>query len=296
MTQTMTETLTTAADGRTALRMRTRLAHPPGQVWRALTDPAVVSRWFPAEPHMDLRTGGRIRFVFRHGGAEDGEGEITDLDEPRLLAYTWSGDHLRWELEPESFGSALTLIHTFSDRPAAASYAAGWETSLAALDPALDGRPIPAPGDPNALHEKYVAALGLDQGSSEDTGTGWRVRFERQLTQPVGKVWRELLGEVTQPEIGGPVPFAMATLEFPAGPVAGVDSQRRLGYYWICDDRAAGTVRWELAEGTGHGARLVLTHSGRNEYAAALPTALRIWREHIEEIAARLAKMPRKPR
>jgi uncharacterized protein YndB with AHSA1/START domain len=293
MTQTMTETLTTTKDGRTALTMRRRLAHPPTQVWQALTDPEVVGRWFPAEPHMELREGGRIRFVFRHGEAEQGEGVITDLDESRLLAYVWSRDHLRWEIEPESLGSVLTLTHTFADRPAAASYAAGWETSIAAIDPALDERPPPAPQDPNALHERYVAAFGLDQGASEDTASGWRVRFERQLTQPVGKVWSELLGDVTQPEIGGPVPAALTALEFPPGPVAGVEGPRRLGYYWICDDKAAGTVRWELGEGTGHGARLTLTQTGGKEYTGARPAALRIWRDHIEELAARLAKMPR---
>jgi uncharacterized protein YndB with AHSA1/START domain len=293
MTQTMTETLTTAPDGRAALALRRRLEHPPTQVWRALTDPAVVSRWFPAVPHMDLREGGKIRFVFRHGEAEPGDGVVTEVDEPRLLAYVWSQDHLRWDLEPESPGSALTLTHTFFDRPAAASYAAGWETSIAAIDPALDGRPIPALEDPNTLHEKYVAAFGLDQGVSEDTATGWRVRFERQLTQPVRKVWSELLGDVTQPEVGGPVPAALTALEFPPGPVAGVDSPRRLGYYWISDDKAAGTVRWELDEGTGHGARLTLTQTGGKEYQDAGPAALRIWRDHIEELAARLAKMPR---
>lgn len=293
MTQTITETLSTTPAGRTALRLTRRLAHAPEQVWRALTDPATVSRWFPAEPHMDLREGGRIRFVFPHGEAEPGEGVITDLDEPRLLAYFWSKDHLRWDLRPESHGSVLTLVHTFADRPAAASYAAGWQTGLAAVDPALDGRPIPPPQDPNALHERYVAAFGLDQGSSEDTRTGWRVRFERQLTQPVGKVWHELLGDVTHPEVGGPVPAGLTALEFPPGPVAGVDVPWRLGYYWIVDDKAAGTVRWELSEGTGHGARLVLTHTGGQEYADARPAALRIWRDHIEELAGRLARMPR---
>lgn len=296
MTQTMAETLTTGADGRSALRIRRRLEHQPAQVWRALTDPEVVGRWFPAEPRMDLREGGRIRFVFRHGEGQPGEGEITDIAEPGLLAYHWSGEHLRWELEPAGSGSALTLTHTFSDRPAAASYAAGWQTCLAALDPALDGRPPPTPQDPNALHEKYVAALGLDQGFSQETGTGWRVWFERQLTQPVRTVWAELLGDVTQPEIGGPVPAALTALEFPPGPVAGVEGPRRLGYYWMCDDKAAGTVRWELAEGTGHGARLTLTHTGGKEYPGARSAALRIWRDGIEEIAARLAKMPRRPR
>jgi uncharacterized protein YndB with AHSA1/START domain len=285
----MTESLTAAADGRAALRMERRLAHPPEKVWRALTDPAHLSRWFPAEPRMDLRPGGKIRFVFRHGEGEDLDGEITEFDEPRVLAFTWGEDHLRWELLPESLGTLLILTHTFSDRPGAASFAAGWDTCVAAIDPALDGRPAPEAGDTKVLHEKYVAAFGLDRGTPEDTATGWRVRFERQLTQPVKKVWAALLGDVTHPEIGGPVPAALTALEFPPGPVAGVEVPRRLAYYWQCDDKAVGTVRWELTEGTGHGARLILTQSGTEEYADARPAALRIWRDHIEELAGRLA-------
>ncbi|NBF00446.1 toxin-antitoxin system toxin subunit, partial [Nonomuraea sp. K271] len=44
-----------------------------------------------------------------------------------------------------------------------------------------------------------------------------------------------------------------------------------------------GQVRWELAAGTGHGARLVITHTGD-------PSARGAWRAHVEELASSLVE------
>ncbi|MFJ5214525.1 SRPBCC family protein [Streptomyces sp. NPDC088354] len=296
------ETLTTAADGRTALRMVRRLAHPPEKVWRALTEPGHLARWFPSDVEMELRPGGKVRFAFRHGEMPDLDGEVTEVDPPRVLAYTWGGDLLRWEVEPAASGSVLTLTHTFADRPGAASFASGWDTCIAGIDPALDGRPTPPPGDINAKHERFVAVFGLDQGTVEaleagvpaaDGEEGWRVRFERQLTQPAATVWRTLLGKVVAPEVGGTVPSGFATGEFGHGPVSEVRAPVLLAYAWDQDGRYGGTVRWELTEGTGHGARLILTHTGSAEFAGRRSAALDAWHDHVEDLARRLAEMPR---
>ena len=235
----MTENLTTE-NGRSVLRVRRRLAHPPAKVWAALVEPDRLAEWFPSAARPELRVGGTVQFA-------DGEpGTVTDLDPPRLIAYTWGTDHLRWEVEPDGDGAVLTLLHSFADRAGAASFAAGWETCLAVLGLALAGRPGEDPGvDHIARHEQLVSELGLDVADIEPTPDGWRVRFERQLTRPAEAVW---------PDLAGAWPDA--------GPVLVRDQPKVLE-----QEVPGGRVRWELGEGTGHGARLVLTWTGRDETA-----------------------------
>lgn len=152
----MTTRLTTG-DGHATVVTERRLAHPPDRVWRAVSEPAGLAAWFPATVEIDLRIGGRVAFSFGAGG------EVTELDPPRLLAFTWSGEHLRFELEPDGEGTLFRLAHTFADREAGASSAAGWQACVGELGRALDGLPATAP-DPDAIrvaHERYVAEFGL---------------------------------------------------------------------------------------------------------------------------------------
>jgi uncharacterized protein YndB with AHSA1/START domain len=251
----MTESLETT-DGRAVLRMERWLKHPPEKVWRAVTEPDRLAAWFPGKITPELRVGGGVDF------GSDGDGTITDLDPPRLIAYTWGPDHLRWELHPDGAGTRLVLLHSFDDRAGAASFGAGWHTCIVALDLALDGRPGVDPGvDDIALHERLVARFGLDAGTVETADEGWRVRYERQLTRPADVVW---------PVLADAAPTG-ATV---AGHVLEHDAEE------------GGRLRWELAEGTGHGARLVFTHSG----AAGDPeAALAGGRVRIASLLERLA-------
>lgn len=220
------------ADGRSMLTMERRLKHPPEKVWRAVTEPERLADWFPAAMTPDLRVGGAVEFGF------GGNGTVTDLDQPRLFAYTWGDQHLRWELHPDGAGTRLVLVATFTDRAGAASFASGWHICIAALDLALGGRPGADPGfDHVALHEQFVVQFGLDAGSAETTADGWRVRYERQLTRPADEVW------------------AVLSAQAPPGAVRDGDVLEH-------DAEPGGRLRWELAEGTGHGARVVLTHVG----------------------------------
>jgi uncharacterized protein YndB with AHSA1/START domain len=61
MTRTSTQSLTTV-DGRHQLRIERELAHPVERVWTAITDPAELSRWFPATVELELRTGAPVRY------------------------------------------------------------------------------------------------------------------------------------------------------------------------------------------------------------------------------------------
>ncbi|HLU56784.1 MAG TPA: SRPBCC family protein [Pseudonocardia sp.] len=254
----MTESLQTR-DGRSVLRMERRLAHPPEKVWKAMTEPERLAEWFPSKVVVELREGGKVDY----DGGEPGV--VTDLDPPRLIAYTWQDDHLRWELHPEGDGTRLVLLHTFDDRPGAASYGAGWHTCIVALGLALDGRPGADPGvDDIALHERLVTQLGLDAGTVDTGPDGWRVRHERQLTRPTDGVWGAVRDLV------------------PDGEVVGEHALEH-------DAEEGGRVRWELGAGTGHGARLVLTHTGADGDPQA---ALEADGRRIAQLLDRLQAVP----
>jgi uncharacterized protein YndB with AHSA1/START domain len=174
-------------DGRYVLRFERRLPHPPDRVWPALTEPDQLRQWFPADIEGKRRPGAKIRFVFRDDAPsaeelpellehdpETLDGEITDFEPPRLLAYTWGEEFLSWELRPDPDGCLLVFTTTFDERGGniphpegprkkGARDAAGWHACLDALEALVDGRP-PA-GDPSTddawrpLYESYVKAF-----------------------------------------------------------------------------------------------------------------------------------------
>ncbi|GAA2368059.1 SRPBCC family protein [Nonomuraea africana] len=262
--------------GRSVLRMERELPHPVHTVWRALTDRSVLARWFPADLRIDDPVpGGKVVFDFGAGGPAM-VGMVTDFEPPHLLAYTWEGDHLRWEVRP----GVLALAHTFDDRAGAGSFAAGWHTCLRALAAELAGLPPAEMDDSAELHDAFVEEFGLDEPEFGPAS----VRLERQLTASADVVWRELTaGQRVRAD--GPVPAGFTCPPIQAGNVAEVEAGRRLVYY-IPD----GTVSWELGEGTGQGARLVLTHSGAS--AAGRELAATAWRERLRELAVRLRRRP----
>src|SRR6266550_3193745 len=73
------------------VRFERRLAHPPERVWRAVTEQAELAKWFPARPEVEgeRQVGAKLRFVYPKGEAPTEHGEIVELDEPRLFAFTW---------------------------------------------------------------------------------------------------------------------------------------------------------------------------------------------------------------
>jgi uncharacterized protein YndB with AHSA1/START domain len=236
----VSETLSTDGD-RSVLRLERRLAHPPQTVWAAVTEPERLATWFPTTVRAQPRVGGTVEFGFGPPGT------VTDYDPPRLIAYTWGDDHLRWEVEPDGDGAQLRLVHTFADRAGAASFAAGWHACLAAL--AGDD-----PGDMAERHEQYVERFGLDRPEVDAVDGGWRIRLERQLTRPAEQVW---------PRLADAWDGEVVVAEEPK----------------VLEHRTSdGRVRWELGEGTGQGARLTVTWTGadpaaRDAAAGRIPAA-----------------------
>jgi uncharacterized protein YndB with AHSA1/START domain len=288
------ETLRTV-DGRHVLRIERRLTHPPAKVWRAVTEPAHLSQWYPFRAsELEPRVGGKI--VFENEGTTF-EAVVTDLDPPKVFAFRVDaaggapggreGENLlHFELRPDGEGCLLIFSHTFDDRPAAASYATGWRACLDALDMVLDGRPVEMPDVSAELHEAYIEAFGLDQGAAEVTADGWRVRFERQLMhQPVEQVWASLNPSGSDaPAVGGPVPQAFTAGKVRSGAVTAVQAPTLLEYDWQVEDRPAGRVRWELSSGPG-GARIVLTQTGPSELAGERSAVLEAWQTRLELLA-----------
>jgi uncharacterized protein YndB with AHSA1/START domain len=150
-------------DDRPAVRFERRLAHPIDAVWQAVTDPAELAHWFPATVTVDLRPGGAMSFDF--GGGVTLDGEVTELDPPRLFAFSWGAEDLRFELEPDDGGAGcrLRFTHVLEERDTAARDAAGWHVCLEALALRLAGQPAPArPSTPaptsewRAHYEEYI--------------------------------------------------------------------------------------------------------------------------------------------
>lgn len=137
---------TTTVDGRPALRFERHLRHGQEKVWRAVTEPAQLSRWYPfPATELEPRVGGRI--VFDDGEGTTLTGTVTHYEPPHLFAFDEHDpqggerefdDHLRIELHPEGEGCLLVFTHVFTDSGEAQGYATGWEACLEQLVTGLD--------------------------------------------------------------------------------------------------------------------------------------------------------------
>jgi uncharacterized protein YndB with AHSA1/START domain len=156
-------------DGRTALRFERPLAYPLERVWSALTEREELSAWHPTPFELEPASGGRVRYVPGDGLPVMADGEVTEYDPPRVLAYTWFEDRLRFELSPTEDGCLLVLTHTFEDRFKAARDAAGWHVCLRWLARMLDGRRTGRGEDVDGvprewpeLNHSYERRFGID--------------------------------------------------------------------------------------------------------------------------------------
>jgi uncharacterized protein YndB with AHSA1/START domain len=151
-------------DGLTVLRFERHLAHPAAKVWHALTDAEALRHWFPQDVTADLRPGGKMLFTFResgdYGGIPPFEGEVLECEPPRVLAYRWGTDLLRWELQPTGDGCLLIFTDTLTERGKAARDGAGWHVCLDALQAWVDGAEPPAADRWQQVHPGYVELFG----------------------------------------------------------------------------------------------------------------------------------------
>jgi uncharacterized protein YndB with AHSA1/START domain len=93
--------------------------HPPERVWRALTDPAELGEWLMSTDFA-ARAGHRFTFDARPDlGIIDGE--VLDVEPPRLLRCRWSGVFgqtvVTFSLTPDGAGTRLRITHAGWDGP-----------------------------------------------------------------------------------------------------------------------------------------------------------------------------------
>jgi uncharacterized protein YndB with AHSA1/START domain len=120
------------------LTFERRLSHPVDRVWRAITVSDELEHWFPSKVVVDeLLPGAEMTFEFEDmplDAPSTMTGRVTDFDPPRLFAFYWGEDHLRFDLEPVSGGCTLRLTVALGTRDKAARDAAGWHVCLDGLE------------------------------------------------------------------------------------------------------------------------------------------------------------------
>ncbi|HWC86155.1 MAG TPA: SRPBCC family protein [Solirubrobacteraceae bacterium] len=149
-------------DGRWQLRFTRTLRHPVDRVWRAITEPEHLARWFPTTIEGDRYAGAPLRFSFPRHEWPSFEGEMITYDPPSVVELRWGPDILRLELRPVAEGTELTLLDALEERGKAARDGAGWHTSLDSLEAALEGeeRAREGLGKWSEVHSHYVDSFG----------------------------------------------------------------------------------------------------------------------------------------
>ena len=145
-------------DGRPALRFERRLPHSVERVWRAVSEPAELERWFPAAADWTPAAGE----TFEAAGMT---GEVTEVDAPHTLAWVFNGERYRFQLSAEEGGCRLVFTHVFDDRTRAAQTAAGWDAYFSRLEPHLAGGFVSeeeAHEPWEDVHEHYAERFGVD--------------------------------------------------------------------------------------------------------------------------------------
>jgi uncharacterized protein YndB with AHSA1/START domain len=120
-------------DGKPALQVTRRLPHSVERVWRAISEPAELAQWFVDVVAWEPRVGE----TFEAAGEQ---GEVTQVEPPRVLAWSWGPERYRFELSADGDGCLLVFTHLYN--PAFGpdwQHAAGWDAYFDRLDAHLEG-------------------------------------------------------------------------------------------------------------------------------------------------------------
>ena len=124
------------------------LAHPPAQVWAAITTPEGLSAWFGDKATIDLRPGGAAEMTFSSGLTVDMR--VERVEEPTVFGFTWRlpdlpeddprRTYVEFTLEADGAGTRLRVVETGfaqlpddSRRTTYDSHAEGWVSELGEL-------------------------------------------------------------------------------------------------------------------------------------------------------------------
>jgi uncharacterized protein YndB with AHSA1/START domain len=157
---------------RPAVRLERRLPDPPSVVWAALTERDQLRSWFPCDVIVDggaWVVGAMISFPFPPDVIDMTlTGEVLEVDEPNLLAFTWGEETLRFELTADGDATVLVLVDELASASAARN-AAGWQDCLdrlAGIDPVPDAW--------RARFDRYAAAFETVLGHQDGPPPGYK--------------------------------------------------------------------------------------------------------------------------
>jgi len=128
------------------VRATVEIAAPPEAVFRALTDPGELARWWGSPDlyqtedwKVDLRPGGSWSCQARSAeGSSEVRGQYLAVEPPRLLEYTWEPSWeqyrqtvIRCTLEPVPGGTRVSVLHRgFTAEESTRGHADGWTRVL----------------------------------------------------------------------------------------------------------------------------------------------------------------------
>ena len=126
------------------------ISAPIEKLWKAWTDPALISRWFGSDPdgtvmnaELDVRAGGTFEVTFKDSDQTEHtcSGVYKDVQEFRKLVFTWT-----WKSEPcvESFVTVqltpdidftrMLFEHAHLGTASSHNYLSGWKSTFAKLE------------------------------------------------------------------------------------------------------------------------------------------------------------------
>ncbi len=239
------------------IQRREKLTYPPERVWKALTEPADLKRWFCDEASIDGRVGGCLEFsgktVFRTADSTTDSAasscEILAFDPPHELAFRWSiggvDTTVRYDLESHLEQTNLTVTQSGErspDETIAADEPNWWWLALSTLRTYLeDGR----------------ADLRLDYDRLLEDSP---LRFEVEATTFPWVVWTKLTdakelrrwwNAVAEIELSSGGAFEFAELADaaprPTQIIEAVEGER-LVYGWAWSSTDTSEVSWEIEE------------------------------------------------
>lgn len=120
----------------------------PARVWRALTDPGMMARWWAKG---DVRPIVGHAFLLDMGKWGLQRCQVVEVEPERRLAYRFAMESIdttiTWLLAPEGTGTRLTLVQSGFDmesplaRSALEGMAPGWPKILAHMEKVLEAEP-----------------------------------------------------------------------------------------------------------------------------------------------------------
>ncbi len=248
----------------------------PAEVYAALTDPRELSRWFVSEASVDLRPGGRYRWIFGEGTGLSGPeavvsaGEFVSIAPQESLRLNAVVDEmetaLEFRLDPWRDGTILTVSH--SGFPGEESWDdtfrsidQGWQSEMQILKLYMEkargqisrsrfheGR---VPGVPEQIYEAFTTSAGLSSWLADraaaDASLGGEFRLDRDGHDPIkGRyvVWDPDRFLVMTWEAEGPSIVRLWLEEADGGGSTELNLEHRL---FVPQESALRTFDWDAA-------------------------------------------------